>query len=226
MAEEQMIVIECAKCGSKSEYVVFDVLNSQVDYFEKQELINDKLFECKCENCGMVSGLLYELVYHDVEMNTMVYLVDEDHVEGVYTGLALADRAFEKAGMPRIHNRIVTCQHRFREKAIILDRGLDDRVIEIMKVYCAEEANESLGNTINLDEAETFFCVVDGVPRFEIYCGEKTIFAEIPDGLYDHVKLQFSELLADDPDIIVDEEWALGILEEEEYDDGDDDLPF
>jgi hypothetical protein len=223
MAEEQMIVIECPKCGLKTEFVVFDVLNSQVDYFEKQQLLNDTLFECKCEKCNFSSSLLYELVYHDVENNVMVYLVDAEHIDGVYTGLALADRAYEKAGIPRRRNRIVTCPHRFREKAIIFDEGLDDRIIEIMKIYCLDEITENMEN-INVDEAEVFFCVVDGTPRFEIYCGERTIFADIPDGLYDHIKLQFSELLADDPDIIVDDEWALGVLEDNGDDGGDGNL--
>jgi hypothetical protein len=134
----------------------------------------------------------------------------------------------EKAGMPTIRNRIVCDANRFREKAIISECGFDDRVIEIMKLFCLAEAHEE---GVGLDNPEIYFCAVNGKYSFEMYSGEKVLSAEIEDGFYEHIAFQFADYLVDDCDPMINEEWAMGVLEEDgmeddefdEFEDFDDD---
>lgn len=203
-------VIPCPKCGNKTEYTVPKALNSEIDVYEKQKLLNGTLFDCVCSSCGATIELNFEIVYHDVAHNVAIYMVYEDEVDGLHTALALSDQMLAKRDCEHDRNpsrsRIVTCQHQLREKAMIFDAGLDDRVVELAKIFCLADAAE---NIPDLHPMSIFFNIHGGEPVLEIYGEEKMVRAEIPDGLYEHLMEEFAEELEDDVHYIVDADWAM-----------------
>jgi hypothetical protein len=61
--------------------MVWDSLNSDLDPDAKQKLLDGTLFQYKCEKCGHEASVAYDILYHDMKNNTMVYLVEHSVVE-------------------------------------------------------------------------------------------------------------------------------------------------
>ena len=138
---EHIAVITCQKCHHKAEFELHDVIDSKDNAYEKNRILNGTLFEHKCHNCNTNIDLLYETVYCDVDRNTMIYLVHEgnfDATNSMLHTIAAIERKYPDAyaSTPKPKKRIVTCHHKLREKVLILEEGLDDRIIEIIKIIC------------------------------------------------------------------------------------------
>ena len=209
---EHVFVIPCKKCGTKIEFVAPKALNSEIDVYEKYELLNGTLFNCVCRKCGEKTVLNFEIIYHDVKHNTAIYKVDEDMVDGVRIALELIDQMMTKVGnsqeLPRY--RIVTCAEKLKEKALIFDSGFDDRVIELVKRRCIAEAKKKIRN---LYPRATFFDIRDGQYVLDIHCRDEIVSAVIPDELYEQIQEEFSEILQNDDVYLIDEQWAINAIE-------------
>lgn len=187
---ENVLVVECPNCKSKAEYTITNVVDSAANPYDKHRLLNGTFFDCKCNHCSFERSLAYDMVYKDAENNAIIYLVNDEDAQGVYTALRLTD-ALNKNDTDgdKTRKRIVTCPHRFREKALVFDLGLDDRIIELAKIFCLGDAEE---NMPELNFIDATFNVKDGQHVIELLAEEKTITALIPDGFLDHLAMEFA----------------------------------
>ena len=211
---EHVLVIECPECHRKSEFLMLEALNSSIDVYEKQKLLNDELFEFKCK-CGHQMSLLHEFVFYDADHDATVYFVPGDDVDGVCTALRLTDKLNAKNAAncegeyENGRKRIVTCTNRLREKVSIFENGLDDRIIEMVKIIGMDHIG------VNMPDFEVlgaFFDVKDGKRVIELVGEEKTVIAIIPDDLYEQLQHDYAEVLANDDEYIIDEEWAMNVM--------------
>lgn len=217
---EHVLVISCPDCGAKTEYTVLDVLDSSDNAYDKQRLLNGTFFECKCK-CGHVMDMAYDIVYRDAEHNVLIYMVHDDAVEGVYTALRLNDSMHLKYGCDGVAEpmkRIVACPHQLQEKILILEHNLDDRIIELAKIFCAHGATETMPDFHSIGAV---FNVKNGEFVIELIGEDRRLTAKIPDGFYNHLKHEFAEVLENSNPYIVDEAWALDVLGIDPYDDVD-----
>lgn len=139
----------------------------------------------------------------------MVYFVDEESVEKT---LATMNEAEKKIGLeiPGYRKRIVTDQNALREKAIIFDQKLDDRVIEIIKLIYYFNASKQVPDA---NISAVYFLVAGGKYILE-FIGDKTLSAEVPVEMYEEIKRDFAERLeaVGDKDALVDVRWASEFL--------------
>jgi hypothetical protein len=106
-------------------------------------------------------------------------------------------------------NRIVISQNDLREKIFIFDAGLDDHVIEMMKMYMISILNANNpdmnvnGLLLEIEE--------DNVPRnFAVFTDEGYIgTTEYAQDLYDGIKESIVDKLdISDDDYLIDQNWA------------------
>ena len=135
--------------------------------------------------------------------------VDEDSVEQAIESMYGAEG---KMGieMPGYRKRVVTDQNALREKAIIFENELDDRVIEIIKlIYLANASKQFPENNIK----EVYFLVADGKYILE-FIGDRPLSAEVSTSMYDSIKTDFAERLeaAGNREPIINISWASEFL--------------
>lgn len=129
MSQSAMQEITCPKCGKKHPFTVWDSINT-LEYPEMKEKVrNDEAFRYRCPHCGATAILNYNFLYHQQEDKVLIF-VDADgssyeEMEKVMTTRGNAFDGYQK--------RIVLSYNEFKEKLLILDAGLDDRIVEIIK---------------------------------------------------------------------------------------------
>ncbi len=139
MSMEHMEKIECPKCRAEGDFVIWQSINTQLDPETKDKVLNGEIFRFKCPKCGNVVNVQYDCLYHQMEDQRMIHLVgpdgpvDEavDALNKIADGSMMPGAELMDSGYTF---RIVRSQNQLREKIYILDQGLDDRVIELMKV--------------------------------------------------------------------------------------------
>lgn len=211
MSMKRKETVTCPECGQEQDFVVWHSLNGDLDPEAKQRLLDGTLFHFECSNCGHRSNVNYGMLYHDMTNQVMVYYVDEDSVEET---LATMNDVENKIGpMPEYRKRIVTDQNALREKAIIFDQKLDDRVIEIIKLIYYSNACKQVPDA-NIDAV--YFLAADGKYILQ-FVGDTPLSAEVPVEMYEEIKRDFAEQLAvaGDKDALVNLHWASDFLKRE-----------
>lgn len=138
MSMERMEQVTCPHCGKQGTMQVWQSVNTAVDPETRELVRSGELFAYKCPSCGAVTNVNYGFLYHQMEDQLMIYYVtDEESCASVAEMFSGQDermgRLMDKSGVDGYLMRIVLSQNALREKLFIFDRGLDDRVVEILK---------------------------------------------------------------------------------------------
>ncbi len=166
MSMEYTIRVTCPDCGTEGDFVIWKSLNTMKDPEAKQKLITGELFRFKCPKCGSVSNVVYPILYHQMEDQIMIKLVTPD--EDVEESTRVFDDFANGTMVPGIDTsnadytfRLVSSQNELREKVMIFDQGLDDRVIELYKL-CVRSS--TMAHQPEVKIAEMFLEVDDEGP--------------------------------------------------------------
>ncbi|MCH5325484.1 MAG: CpXC domain-containing protein [Eubacterium sp.] len=209
MSKRYTDTVTCPKCGQVSEYTVWESLNGDLDPEAKQQLIGGTLFDFECSKCGHKSVVDYTILYHDMAHKLMAYYVNNASVKQTNE---IINNAEDVIGfkIPGYHKRVVTDRNTLREKAIIFEHGLDDRIVEIIKLFYLAQGDEQLKDA---NITDIYFLVSDNKYILE-FIGDKRFSAEMPDGMYENIHNSFAERLeaAGDNDTTVDLDWAKKFL--------------
>ena len=114
----------CPHCGKESERRALTSINIDQNPEMRGKVQDLSCFRWECPNCGVTSLVVDPCLYHDMSNQFMVWLSPED-------------RQPENADFEPLSGytmRYVSDLNTFREKIAILERGLDDRAVEIMKL--------------------------------------------------------------------------------------------
>ncbi len=141
MSMEHVEIVKCPECGSDIKTTIWQSLNAEISPEANAKLLDGSLFSVTCGKCGRYFQLRYPILYHNMTRNAMVqylpnaneidrYISEQKEAMAKMNGLLPADRR-----MDNYIQRVVTSQERLREKANILEHGLDDRIIEIIKLF-------------------------------------------------------------------------------------------
>lgn len=129
MAESFEITLACPKCGFKQTRTLYKSINAETDGELKQFIMNRELFTFTCDDCDHKALLDYDFLYHDPEGKFMIYFL-KDYKEDSDT----LYRNIPKPS-PEYRLRIVTSVSSLIEKIKIFDMDMDDRVIELCKLF-------------------------------------------------------------------------------------------
>lgn len=134
MSLPKQMTVRCSKCGTEMDVTVFESVNT--DYAEDivEQITSGNLFNAKCDKCGFVSHLEYDVLYHDVKHGAMIWVLHNNSPE-------YSDRVAELRNSANIlgykTTRIVSNMNELRQKVACLENGRDDRIIELCKVFIA-----------------------------------------------------------------------------------------
>ena len=209
MSLERVGKVTCPECNHENEAVFWDSLNGDLDPEAKAQLLNGTLFQFRCAKCGYESFLNYPMLYHDMKNCAMVYYVRPDDIEKTIQEALEAEKKLP-IKMDGYRKRVVCNQNSLREKAIIFDSGLDDRVIEVIKLLYYTNAKRQFPDN-NIEAV--YIMIKDGNMSVQILA-DTPLYADIPAEVYDDMCKQVAanlKVVGDDA-FIVDMEWAKRVL--------------
>ncbi len=181
----------CARCASVSKQRLWDSVNVTLEPALRERALSGDLFRMTCPSCGDGVHAQYDCLYHDMKQTFMIQLTHVDRVEQV--SAALAEAAKQMTMRDKYRMRIVTSFHDMLEKVLVFEAGLNDGVVELIKVLmpAQEEAlrDAMLRFQAVTEEGELAFAIVRP--------GGKQQYAVLPRGLYDDLaKEAFQEMFA------------------------------
>ena len=128
------MMITCPHCQAENDFKVIDHINIDRNPELRAKVQDLSCFRIECPNCGETAIAVHPCLYHDMSNQFMVWLWPEEDNP---------PRA-EFDPLAGYKLRIVDSLNGFREKISILERGLDDRTIEIMKLLLFSQLNRDL----------------------------------------------------------------------------------
>ncbi|MCI6857768.1 MAG: CpXC domain-containing protein [Eubacterium sp.] len=137
VTEYTMEELECPKCGQKHSLRKYKTINVTEKEEMKEEIMKNRLFRFACDGCGYVAPLTYDSLYVDHEKNMMVYMAPVMNKENRRE----VEELEKETGMRK---RLVDNINDLKEKIMIADNGLDDRIIEIIKIMYINQIKKEM----------------------------------------------------------------------------------
>lgn len=217
MSMERTVDITCPDCGKTSDFVIWQSINTQIDPEMKQAVRDRSAFLFTCPHCGNKHNVDYGFLYHQMEDRIMIHYATSDEeaqdVCKMYSSNAGIDPMLVNLRAENYMIRIVRSQNQLLEKLAIIDAGLDDRLVELYKLFLLADM---LKDKPELNGAEILEYNADGKHYLDISSGHKHIgYAELSMETYQLLVDRFSAKLPDRraQKPFVDRKWALEFLE-------------
>lgn len=137
------IKVECPHCKKESLHKTVGSINIDRTPEMRAKVQDLSCFRWTCPNCGVTSLVMEPCLYHDLANSFMVWLSEEKPQSADFDPLA------------GYTLRWTQDFNSFREKINILERGLDDRAVEMMKYLLFAQLN------LDLDVVELLFHDLD-----------------------------------------------------------------
>ena len=139
---------DCPKCGKSIMFKIKPEIEIPYDEVYKTKIMKDKLFTVYCKNCNFGMPLGYDCTYNDMDQHYMIWTypgLTKEHMAIVedYNKRLQTDRALRLARND-YRMRLVRTDTQLKEKIIIFDENMDDRIVEIMKISCMPYIVEGL----------------------------------------------------------------------------------
>lgn len=199
--------ITCPNCKKVSDFRVWESINTTLNPDMKEKVRTGEAFSFVCPHCGKKTNVNYPTLYHQMEDQIMIYFVHGDQSKAIEALQKHSGFRFEAD----YRKRVVGTMNAFREKLMIFDAGLDDRVIELMKLFVVSQIHEQDPN-VRIQE-----CYFTYDPE-----GNNTFTVRVQDGrwggidfdqaTYKAIAEAFKQKLEKTTDdVVIDTKWALGL---------------
>lgn len=212
MSQPEQKTVKCPDCGKEIAFTLWSSINTALPN-AAEDIISGKLFEIECKHCGLKTTIDYPMLFNDMEHNTWVWYVLPEQVDETVKMFEVTKKG-ELGSFMHFDRRIVTSQAALREKACILSCGLDDRIVELLKLFILNEIRDQIdGKEVNSiyfnknEDTSYFELIIDGQPAFIEINMEGYKFLESQ--FYDAVRAKSAD------DYFIDSNWAYKFLEEE-----------
>lgn len=123
--------ITCPSCGGTGSFKRWDSVNVDLNPEMKERAMNGSIFTWTCPHCGESFTVPYATLYHDMKRKLMIYYLPFRPKDGKGFNVSPEGRHY---GIDGYINRCTYEIEDFMEKIAELDAGLDDTVIEFMKI--------------------------------------------------------------------------------------------
>lgn len=197
------MIVTCPHCKAESEHKALEHINIDRSPALRSSVQDLSCFRVKCPNCGETALAVHPCLYHDMSNQFMVWLWPEE-------------QAAPKADFDPLAGytlRLVDSMNAFREKITVLEQGLDDRAVELMKLMLFAQL------THDLDVVELLFHELDartGDFRFVAVLSDGVEqYIAMPGAVYQRLRTDVEErLFTSAKDFVrVDLTWAREALE-------------
>ncbi len=210
--------VTCPECGSEYSFRIWRSINTSLNPEAKSAVRDMSLFTFVCPTCGKKTIVTYDILYHQMEDRMMIQVAHtDDAAENVLSW-------FSETGTNDPHElvkefrqndyllRIVRSVGGLLEKLQIFDAGLDDRIVEILKVYVlvmywkdAPDENVDLFFSAEADGKWFIHILKDGTE-----VGHTPVTDELYHNVRNDYALRLPRIREDDP--VIDREWAFRIM--------------
>jgi len=133
----------CPGCSQSSEVTIWESINVGLDPELKQKVLDGTLFSFECPVCGHKESLVYATLYHDQERRFMTWWMPS--VDGKKPHESLEELNKNRIKLLNYRLRLVPSLNRLKEKILIFENDLDDRVIELLKLVVWSSKLEVMG---------------------------------------------------------------------------------
>lgn len=211
MSMEHNETIRCPECGKEGQFTIWQSINTDINPEMKSTVRDMSAFTFTCPHCGTTANVDYPVLYHQMEDRMMIYYVNRDEdIESVYKMLKGEDPADELQLLARegYLNRIVLTRNQLREKLLIFDAGLDDRIIEIMKLFMMASIQKQQQD---IEIMELLYDSDEKGASFAVLTEDGNVGSvDFDMGIYDSVKEDIAKAWPDirDDEIIINTAWA------------------
>jgi hypothetical protein len=199
--------IDCDSCGRAYRDSFNQLIKKQEGQALVNRLMNDDLFKSVCPHCQHVHYIDLPLMYADEDKKAIVFYCS-DQLESAQAKPYI-ERRMEEFGFNNSNGfiRMASSQNELREKVILLENDLDDRIVEILKLW----ALESLRKEGHDEQFAEVRCGVlkDGTLSID-FIGEQPRHITIPRSYYDKmVKTLSPHLTCEETPFEVSVEYAV-----------------
>ena len=209
--------VTCPKCGQISEAKIWDSINVQIDPAMKEQVETLEAFSFTCPHCGNEALMKYNFLYHDMDEAVMIYVVVNEEgrrmAEDTFTERSIAVMK-EKAAY---RFRIVSSFEGLLEKILLADAGLDDRVVELLKIIAENQVQAQFpdfhateSRFIETAEGEQVIHLQDEQGQ-ALDVDYAASFSELYEKLKDEFAEELEELSKDS--LVIDKSWAEQFLD-------------
>lgn len=140
--------VPCPQCQLEQDAKLVQSINTRQHPELKARLLAGDLNMLDCAACGKRTLLSATLLYHDPDR---AYFCQA--CPGGEPAMAAGEAAFQTIGAVGTR-RLVPSQNALAEKVKLLEAGLDDRVIEVLKVILLAAESEDLNSILLFDRVD------------------------------------------------------------------------
>ena len=214
MSCEREISFTCPKCGKDHPFVIWKSINTTLDPEMKAKVKDRSAFLFECPSCGEKTYVDYGLLYHQMEDRIMIdYAVSDESAEEFIRSLNEEDPTGLLADIKKGYlNRIVRSQNELIEKIAIFDEGLDDRIIEVFKIYVLYKFHNE---NPNCEDIEILYFRDQNKNCVQVIAdGKNQAVAEISAEFYEELCQEYKDKIPDirDDGPCIDRNWALQLM--------------
>ena len=213
MSKNHIENLKCQKCGKEGEFTVWESISTKDSPEMKERVRNNDIFMWHCPNCGNDSVVFFPVYYYQPDKNYIIHFVPEYSAAAIDFMKGLEHDPYdEKKPLKKgCHKRVVFSANQLHEKLLILDESLDDRVIELMKLFIIAEImnkdNESKIKEIYLNKEK------DGSLKFAVlFDSSEWARTEFSRTDYDLIIEKFKVELLSDTEVVINTQWAMNVL--------------
>lgn len=196
MSIEKKERIECPYCNHEQVFESYESINLTKNPELKEKIINEELFKMKCEKCGKEALIAFPCLFHDMDKKQLIWLIGDYTPEQKQAlDKDLMDSANgdeEKLFAESYNRRIVSSINELKEKIILMEDDLDDRVIEVLKILCV---NEVIGQLMGVTISEVRYNRTESGKKYLIliFVEKEPSMIEINNDMYRIVKKKFMD---------------------------------
>lgn len=190
----------CPNCGKPMNFKIKSEIEIPDDMVYKTKIMKNKLFNMQCKDCNIFIPSSYRLTYNDMDQHYLIWvmpqLTDKEKKEILdYNQRLKTDRALQLARND-YRFRVVRDDKQLKEKIIIFDEGLDDRVLEIMKLSYIPVIREEMKITGDILGFYFTKSPKDGSYQWLIFIKDsRPLVAPVDMEKYENLKEDLQELL-------------------------------
>ena len=195
--------IQCPRCGSEVELTLWQSINTDMD-FAIPDIISGKLFDVTCPDCGQQIRVDYTMLFNDMIHQVMIQYLPKDEIEEISLSGFMMRRIVARA-------RVVTSQASLSEKVAIFNAGLDDRIVELLKVFIVKDASDRFGWR-GVDDIHCY--PGDDELTFDLRIGDEFKHTVIPLKVYHGLETKYGNKIAEsEEEMVIDYDWAMRFLD-------------
>ncbi|MCC8042058.1 MAG: CpXC domain-containing protein [Oscillospiraceae bacterium] len=200
---ENIMNLKCPCCNAEGRVTVPDIIDAEKSPQMAEKIFTGELFIYKCTGCGEKLRLSFPLLYINRKDKIAVQYANNE--KNFKPALTVADQLKMELG-DSVSVRVVCSSEDLIEKALIFRSGLDDRVIEMMKLSAYSKVKSdypdiTVNNVLFAPVKDKYGMFIRGSKNLQLLLSRDT---------YDRIVTDMGDILTaqDNQTYLMNEKWA------------------